>query len=174
MNPAERRRAARRQREREANDQRARADGWMVHRGLQGACSDCNGTADIVASPGEFAISDITTSPAARPRLASLHTGQPMPDHNNPDKENHVQHEITTVTRPAETILVNPREMAFTYDSVNGQDVISILLDDKRVGALMVTLTPQAAQHVAAHLAAMVDDIGGLRAEWQRRQGSAR
>ncbi|BBZ38576.1 hypothetical protein [Mycobacterium conspicuum] len=78
--------------------------------------------------------------------------------------------EITTVARPADTILVNPQSLVYTYDSVNGQDIISILLDDKRVGAVMVTLTPEAAQHVTAHLAAMVGDLGGLRAEWQRRQ----
>jgi hypothetical protein len=82
-----------------------------------------------------------------------------------------MQSEITTVTRPTGTILVNPCSLNYTYDRVNGQDILSVLLDDKRVGALMVTLTPDAARHVAAHLSAMVDDLDALRAEWDRRHG---
>jgi hypothetical protein len=77
--------------------------------------------------------------------------------------------EITTVIRPPETITVNPTGLAYTYDRINGQDVISILLEDRRVGALMVTLTPEGAQHVAAHLSAMVGDLDALRAEHRRR-----
>lgn len=79
------------------------------------------------------------------------------------------QPEITTVTRPAETIMVNPQGLAYTYEQVNGRDIISILLDDKRLGSLMVALTPEGANHVAAHLSAMVGDLDALRAEHQRR-----
>lgn len=79
--------------------------------------------------------------------------------------------EITTVTRPSGTILVNPSGMAFVYDFINGEDVLSLLVEDKRLGALQVALSPAAAQHVAAHLTAMAGDVTALRAEWHRRQG---
>jgi|GEM_PF-3716435 len=82
--------------------------------------------------------------------------------------------EITTVVRPPETIVVNPTSLGYTYDRVGDQDIISILIEDRRVGALMVTLTPEGAQHVAAHLAAMVGDLDALRAEHGRRTGGAR
>jgi hypothetical protein len=79
--------------------------------------------------------------------------------------------EIATVTRPTGTIVVNPQALSYTYDRVGGQDIVSILLDDKRIGALMVTLTPDGARHIADHLTAMCGDVGALRAEWGRRHG---
>lgn len=98
--------------------------------------------------------------------------GMHNPNHQ-PEKAHHMDSEITTVTRPTDTIVINPQALAYTYDNADGQDIISILLDDKRIGALMVALTPDGARHVAAHLNAMCEDLGGLRTEWQRRRNGA-
>lgn len=76
--------------------------------------------------------------------------------------------EITTITRPAGTVLVNPRGIAFTYDRANDKDILSILVDDKRIGALQILFTPSGALAVIDHLTAMIDDLDALRAEWHR------
>jgi hypothetical protein len=82
------------------------------------------------------------------------------------------ENEIGPVALPPELITVTPQpdSLEFCYQrSANGTDLLSVLINDERVGALRLTLTVSTAQFAAATLTAMIADIDTLRDQWNRR-----
>lgn len=79
-------------------------------------------------------------------------------------------YEIDPVNLPQDTIAITPQPgtLDFMYQEINGEDVISIVSDDARVGHTQYMLTPSAAQHVAMNLWAMATtDLENLRRKWR-------
>jgi hypothetical protein len=78
---------------------------------------------------------------------------------------------IDPVDLPDGTIAITPKpgKLGFMYQHINGEDVISIVSDDDRVGNTQLMLTPSAAQYVAMNLWAMVADLENLRQQWRHR-----
>jgi hypothetical protein len=77
--------------------------------------------------------------------------------------------EIYSVNIEKDTLLLSPHTLDYIYESTPTGDVIGVYFKDPRAGACFLALTPAAAQHVAAHLSAMVADLPRLRREWDER-----
>ena len=71
--------------------------------------------------------------------------------------------DITPITVPRDAITVTPAAVDYIYEYIDGHDVLSVLFDDNRLGAFRLLLTPAGARHIAAHLAAMCDQLPALR-----------
>lgn len=82
--------------------------------------------------------------------------------------------EIDPVRLPDGLITVTPLpdSLEFTYQRIGGNDLISVMLDDARVGRFRTMLTPEAAQFVAMSLWAMVSDLETLRRQWNHGEES--
>lgn len=77
--------------------------------------------------------------------------------------------DISPIELPRGTVTITPTALDYVYLRANGNDVISVVIQDRRVGSIQVLLTPGAAQHVSAHLAGMVGQLDELRAQWNER-----
>lgn len=78
--------------------------------------------------------------------------------------------EIYNVTIEPDTLLLSPKSFDYIYERANQNDVIAVYFDDARAGKCFIALTPAGAQHVAAHLSAMVTDLPRLRRAWEAQQ----
>ncbi|WP_051288853.1 WhiB family transcriptional regulator [Mycobacterium sp. URHD0025] len=75
--------------------------------------------------------------------------------------------DIEPITLPPDTITIAATSLDYVYRYINGQDVIGLLVGSDRVGTTETLLTPEGAQHIAAHFTAMCADLDRLRAEWK-------
>jgi hypothetical protein len=88
-------------------------------------------------------------------------------------KETMTTKEIEPMRLPDELVTITPIPdgLEFAYQqSPGGVDLISVLINDKRVGSVRVLLTTDGARYVAAHLNAMVEDLDNLREHWNNRE----
>ncbi|MCB0944266.1 MAG: hypothetical protein KDB49_04245 [Mycobacterium sp.] len=65
-----------------------------------------------------------------------------------------------------QTIIVVPRGIKYIYERDQGDDIIGLLIDDPRLGPILVALSPTASAHVSLTLAQMVGSLDKLRADW--------
>jgi hypothetical protein len=100
----------------------------------------------------------------------------PAPEtwNRNQPKENTMtnpEEEIYTATVPEGTITISPStpEPEYLYYRADGRDLIGLRFEDRRVGSLFLALTPHTAQHIAAHLQAMLGRLDQLRTESEER-----
>jgi hypothetical protein len=77
--------------------------------------------------------------------------------------------DIGPINLPPELISVTPRPdgLQFAYRQIGGQEVISVMCDDARVGPVELVLTLTGAQVVAATIGEMLKEICDLRARWE-------
>ena len=84
-------------------------------------------------------------------------------------------HEVYGVRAPKDTIIVTPQETPqLVYDkSIDGEELLSILIHDARTGPLLVAMSVSMAEVVAEHLriTLTVDNIDRLRADWEQKNG---
>lgn len=78
--------------------------------------------------------------------------------------------EVDEINYSRGTVTVAPTSVTHTYQLVNGEDVLGLLVDTSTLGPFLIAITPDTAQHIAATLDAMVADIPRLRAEYQARE----
>ena len=58
-----------------------------------------------------------------------------------------------------QTIIVVPRGIKYIYERDQGDDIIGLLIDDPRLGPILVALSPTASAHVSLTLAQMVGSL---------------
>ena len=72
----------------------------------------------------------------------------------------------------AQSIPAIPATLRYEYERLGGQDAITVIFDDARLGdEFRLVLPLVAAQHVAAHVTGMVDKLDTLRAQWETKDG---
>jgi hypothetical protein len=77
--------------------------------------------------------------------------------------------EINPIDLPEGLISITsqPGTLDFIYEEVDGNEVISVVVDDARVRHVRVMFTPSVAEFVAMTLWAMTTDIDNLRRQWR-------
>jgi hypothetical protein len=81
--------------------------------------------------------------------------------------------EIERIQLPDELVTITPVPdgLTFAYQRApDGTDLIALIIDDKRVGPVRSQLTVDAAQVVSVTMAAMLNDLDNLRAQWKDTQ----
>lgn len=82
------------------------------------------------------------------------------------------ENEVELADLPDGLISVTPQPdtLEFIYEQVNGEELISVIIDDALVRHIRLMLTPSAAQYVAMHLWAMATtDLDELRRQWREK-----
>jgi hypothetical protein len=83
------------------------------------------------------------------------------PTENSSDNDNPT--EITRVVLPEDTVTVPVHSLDYTFHHIDGQDVIGLVIGSQRTGTIEYLVTTTGAQHIGAHLMAMVADLDALR-----------
>ena len=72
----------------------------------------------------------------------------------------------------AQSICAIPATLRYEYERLGGQDAITVIFDDARLGdEFRLVLPLVAARHVAAHVTAMLDNLDALRSQWNDKYG---
>lgn len=86
----------------------------------------------------------------------------------NPPRNPNFPEYVGRTTVEADTVTVTPKPggLEFLYRRVGEQDLISMVIDDHRIGRVEVALTPPLAQCAGAHLGALAADVDNLREQF--------